>query len=173
MCLAPMALGANTFLTAEFREIVADAAVVVRGRVTDVRATRTATGRVESDVTIAVDAVLKGAADQFVTMRVPGGVIGRYRSVMTGAPTMQRGDAAVFFLKRAAGNTLWPVGLSQGIYRLTATSERATPLVTAPVIAGVTANATGPVVRGDTRRKPMPLPEFESIVRLIVAGAAR
>jgi hypothetical protein len=172
VALAPAALGANTFLTAEFREIVSDAQLAVRGRVTDVRAVRSTAGDVESVVTIAVDAVLKGEAGTFVSMRVPGGVIGRYRTVMTGAPTLRVGEQAVFFLKRS-GNAWWPVGLSQGIYRLTAASPRATPTVRAPVVAGITANASGPVVRGDARRTAMPLPEFESLVRLVVAARAR
>lgn len=166
-------VGANTFLSAEFREIVAESAVVVRGRVTDVRAARSSAGDVESVVTIAVDAVLKGTADTFVSMRVPGGIIGRYRTVMTGAPVMRVGEQAVFFLKRGPTNALWPVGLSQGIYRLTQASARVAPTVKAPVVAGVTTNASGPVVRGDARRTPMSVPEFEDLVRLVVAGSAR
>ncbi len=171
--LAQAALGANTFLSAEFREIVAESAVVVRGRVTDVRAVRSAAGDVESVVTIAVDAVLKGAAGPFVSMRVPGGVIGRYRTVMTGAPTMRTGEHAVFFLKRGPADTWWPVGLSQGIYRVSQASTRVAPTVRPPVVAGVTTNASGPVVRGDARRTPMPLLEFESLVRLVVAARAQ
>lgn len=171
--LAQGALGANTFLSAEFREIVAESEVVVRGRVTDVRAVRSTAGDVESVVTIAVDAVLKGASDTFVSMRVPGGVIGRYRTVMTGAPTMHVGEQAVFFLKRGPGDTWWPVGLSQGIYRVSQASGRLTPAVMAPVLAGVTTNATGAVVRGDTRRRAMSVTEFESLVRLVVAGSTR
>lgn len=171
--IAQAALGANTILSAEFREIVSDARLAVRGRVTDVRAVRTRAGDVESVITIAVDAVLKGAAGTFVAMRVPGGVIGRYRSVMTGAPTMRVGEQAVFFLTRGPGDTWWPVGLSQGIYRLTAASPRAAPTVRAPVVAGLTTNASGPVVRGDARRKSMPLPEFESLVRVLVAARAQ
>ena len=173
MGLGQAALDANTFLSAEFRDIVSDAHLAVRGRVTDVRAVRSRAGDVESVVTIAVDAVLKGTADRFVSMRVPGGVIGRYRTVMTGAPTMRVGEQAVFFLKRGPGDTWWPVGLSQGIYRVSQASARVAPTVRPPVVAGVTTNASGPVARGDARRKSMPLPEFESLVRLVVAGSAR
>lgn len=162
---------ASTFLTAELREIVADSTTVVRGRVTDVRALRTPAGDVESVVTIAVEAVLKGAPETFVSMRVPGGTIGRYRTVMTGAPVLRLGDHAVFFLKRGPGNAFWPVGLSQGIYRVTLSGSRAT--IAAPVLSGVTTNATGAVVRGDARRKALPVSEFESLVRLVVAGGAR
>jgi len=167
--LTQRSLSASTFLTAEFREIVTDATTVVRGRVTDVRTIRSTAGDVESAVTIAVDGVLKGSAGTFVSMRVPGGVIGRYRTVMVGAPVMRVGDQAVFFLKGGPGNTLWPVGLSQGIYRISA-SRTGLPVVTAPVLAGVTTNATGPVVRGDARRKSIAVGEFESLVRLVAAG---
>lgn len=170
---AQAAVRANTFLSAEFREVVTASSVVVRGRVTDVRAARSSAGDVESVVTIAVDAVLKGTADRFVSMRVPGGVIGRYRTVMTGAPTMRVGEQAVFFLKRGPGDGWWPVGLSQGIYRVTQASARVAPAVRPPVVAGVSTNTSGPVVRGDARRRSMPLPEFESLVRLVVATRAQ
>jgi len=162
---------ASTFLTAELREVVTDAATMVRGRVTDVRAVRSPAGEVESIVTIAVESVLKGAADAFVSMRVPGGTIGRYRTVMTGAPVMRVGDRAVFFLKRGPGNAFWPVGLSQGIYRVTMSGSGG--MIAAPVVSGVTTNASGPVVRGDARRKALPVAEFESLVRLVVARGAQ
>ena len=106
-------------------------------------------------------------------MRLPGGVIGRYRSVMTGAPTMKVGQQAVFFLKRGPADTWWPVGLSQGIYRVSQASARVVPTVRPPVVAGVTTNASGPVVRGDARRTSMPLPEFESLVRLVATARAQ
>lgn len=165
-------LSASTFLSAEFREVVTDASTIVRGRVTDVRAVRSSAGDVESAVTIAVDTVLKGAADSFVTMRVPGGTIGRYRTVMVGAPVMRVGDQAVFFLKRGPANTLWPVGLAQGIYRVAGVGGGG-GLVHAPVLAGVTTNAVGAVVRGDSRRKALPVTEFESLVRLVLTRGAQ
>lgn len=161
---------ASTMLPADFRVIVADATVIVRGRVTDVRAVRSALGEVETVATIAVEAVLKGEASSFVSMRVPGGTIGRYRTVMPGAPRVTPGDAGVYLLKRAPGGALWPVGLASGIYRVTTSNGRA--MVTPPVVPGITAAANGPVVRGDARRKALPLSEFESIVSLVVRGAS-
>ncbi len=169
LALTAGTLFASTFLSAEFREVVSEASTIVRGRVTDVRAMRSQAGDVESVVTIAVEAALKGPAETFVAMRVPGGTIGRYRTVMTGAPVMQVGEQAVFFLKRGPGNSLWPVGLAQGIYRVTATGG-IMGMVQAPVLPGVTTNATGAVVRGDVRRKALPVTEFESLVRLVLTG---
>lgn len=165
MLVAP--LTASTFLTAQFREVVADAALIVRGRVTDVRAFRSPAGEVQSAVTLSVEAALKGDADRFVSMRLPGGTIGRYRTVMTGAPTMKVGDRAVVFLKRGPSGAWWPVGLAQGIYRINARDAT----VAAPVVPGTTTDSTGRVVRGDSRRKPLPLRDFESLVRLVMAAA--
>jgi hypothetical protein len=168
-------LFASTFLSAEFREVVSEASTIVRGRVTDVRAMRSAAGEVESVVTIAVETALKGSAQSFVAMRVPGGTIGRYRTVMIGAPVLRVGEQAVFFLKRGPGNSLWPVGLAQGIYRVSSAGSagRTAGMVYAPVLAGVTTNAAGPVVRGDSRRKALPVAEFESLVRLLLTRGGR
>lgn len=163
--------GGTTILPADFRLVVAEATVIVRGRVTDVRAVRSVRGDVESVATIVVDAVLKGDAGSFVSMRVPGGTIGRYRTYMPGAPTVAVGDAAVYLLKRAPGGALWPVGLSSGIYRISVSSGRL--MVAPPVVASVTTAAQGPVVRGDLRRRTLPLADFESIVTLVLRGAQR
>ena len=176
LCLAAGTLFASTFLSAEFREVVSEASTIVRGRVTDVRAVQSPAGEVESVVTIAVEASLKGSAEIFVAMRLPGGTIGRYRTVMVGAPVMRVGEHAVFFLKRGPGNSLWPVGLGQGIYRMTFSAGGAggtggagtIGMVHAPVLPGVTTNAVGPVVRGDARRKSLPVTEFEALVRLLL-----
>src|SRR5688572_10758829 len=169
---------AHTFLSAEFREVVSEASTIVRGRVTDVRAIRSLAGDVESVVTIAVEASLKGSAESFVAMRVPGGTLGRYRTVMPGAPVMRVGEHAVFFLRRGPGNSLWPVGLAQGIYRVSSSGASgvaggAVAMVHAPVLPGVTTNAVGPVVRGDVRRRSLPVTEFESLVRLVLTRGAQ
>lgn len=158
--------GADTRLPADFRQVAGDATVIVRGRITDVRAVRSAAGDVETVATIAVDAVLKGGARSFVAMRLPGGTIGRYRTVMPGTPHVRVGDAGVYFLKPAPGGAMWPVGLASGVYRVTLTAGRL--VVAPPVVPGLTTAATGPVVRGDARRRTLPLSEFESLVALVL-----
>jgi len=168
VCLA-VTTSASTMLPADFRTTVLDATVIVRGRITDVRAVRSAVGDVETVATVAVEAVLKGEATAFVSMRMPGGTIGRYRTLMPGAPSVARGEAGVFFLKRAPGGVLWPVGLSSGIYRVATAQGRA--MVAPPVMPGVTTATTGRVVRGDTRRRMLPLSEFESLVALVLGGS--
>ena len=95
--IAGASLAATVFVPTEFREIVADAMLIVRGRVTDVRPIAVPATGVESIVTVGVETVLKGAANGFVSLRVPGGDTGRFRHVMLGAPVLRPGERAVFY----------------------------------------------------------------------------
>lgn len=167
-CVA-VTITASTLLPADFRATVTQATVIVRGRVTDVRAVRSIAGEVETVATVAVEATLKGETRTFVSMRLPGGAIGRYRTVVPGAPRVEVGETGVFFLKAAPGGAMWPVGLSSGIYRVAMTGGRA--MVAPPVLPGVTTATTGTVQRGDPRRKVLPLADFESLVSLVLNSA--
>jgi len=164
---------ATVTIPTEFQEVVADAALIARGRVTDVRAVAVRNQPVETVATIAVDAVLKGESVDFVTLRVPGGVIGRYRWVMAGAPTLAVGQQAIFFLKRDTVQNAWrPVGLGLGIYRVQPEPATGRAVIAPPLIAGQNTATDGTVVRGDVRRRFMNVPEFESLVRVVMAGHA-
>ena len=172
LLLMSVAASATVTIPTEFKEVVADASLIARGRVTDVRAVAAREQGVETLATIAIEAVLKGDPSDFVTIRVPGGVIGRYRYVMVGAPTFAVGQEGVFFLKRDTTLNAWrPIGLGLGIYRVQAEPVTGRPVVAPPLVAGQTA-AAGPVVRGDPARRSMAVPEFESLVRLVMAGQA-
>ncbi len=167
-----LTLEANVVIPAEFREVVRESSVIVRGRVTDVRSEMTPGAGIESIATIAVESRMKGDSGSFVYVRVPGGEVGRSRVVMTGSVTFQTGQRAVFFLRPSgADSTMRPVGLTQGIYRLQPEARTGQPVVAPPLVSGVTEARSGPAVRGDARRKLMPVQEFESLVRLVVASS--
>ncbi len=165
LALAGVSLPATVVVPAEFREIVTDAGLIVRGRVTDVRSFVAANNTIDSAATIAVESLLKGQADTFVSVRVPGGEIGRTRYVMMGAPTFRVGDRAVFFLKRGPDSAWRPIGLTMGVYRLQADVSTGRPVVRPPVLADRTVTA-----RGDVRRRMLPISEFESLVRLVMTS---
>ena len=148
-----------------FQEIVADASLIVRGRVTDVRAVSTLDRGIESVATVAVDSVLKGPAESFVYVRVPGGEQGRTRVVMVGAPALRAGMSAVFFLARAGGDNAWrPVGLMSGVAPIVRDAT-GRAIVRAPVLA--TRDTAGRVIRGDSSRRDLGVADFESLVMLV------
>jgi hypothetical protein len=90
---------------------------------------------------------------------------------MVGAPRLQVGDAAVFFLARGPDGVWRPVGLSMGIFRIRQ-SPTGLPVVQAPVLLDRTASE-GAIVRGDARRTRVAVAEFESLVGLALAPPAR
>ena len=167
--IAGASLAATLFVPAEFREIVADAGLIVRGHVNDVRVIEVQGSGVESNITIGVENVLKGAANGFISVRVPGGDVGRLRHVMLGAPVLRPGERAMFFLKRGSDSLWRPVGLSMGVYAINTDPLTGQALVHPPVVVGRTASV-GPIVRGDSRRKLLAMQEFESLVRLVISG---
>jgi hypothetical protein len=164
---------AHTIVPAAFRELVSGAGLIVRGAVTDVRAITAADGSIESVATVAIESTLKGqSGGAFVSVHLPGGEMGRRRVVMIGAPRVRQGDGGVWFLTRRTDGAWQPLGLSQGIFRVGPDASGAPVVLEPPVLAGP-AGADGPIVRGSPERRPLRVPEFEALVRLIAAGSAR
>lgn len=162
-------VSASVSIPVEFRELVARADLIVRGRVTDVRALTTPGFGVESAATVAVDRILKGRADRFLSVRVPGGQVGRYRTVMVGAPVLHVGESAVFFLVRGADGALRPLGLASGVFDIEADPATGQLLVHPPVVA-LGRTPTGPIVRGDARRPMLSVPDFEGLVGVVLTA---
>jgi hypothetical protein len=172
LCFAP-SLSATVLLPAEFREIVNGSQIIVYGRVSSVRSQWTeGRRRIESFVTVEAADFYRGTPARTVTFRVPGGQIGRYKSVTVGAPEFSVGDEAVLFL-RAQGPAMPRVfGLNQGVFRVRVDARNGRRLVTVPI---VTARTSAPeiVVRGDRSRRPLPLAQFVAQVKSVIQAGAR
>ena len=163
---------ATVIVPAEFREVVAGSGLIVVGRVTDVTA-EWADGRrrIDSYVTIEVESTLKGQPREQVTFLVPGGQIGRYRSVLVGAPVFSPGDEAVLFLNARGSGTPYVFGLNQGVYRVRVDAGSRQRVVVPPPLVGRTETAER-VRRGASERRPQPIDTFNAQVRAIVAELA-
>jgi hypothetical protein len=173
LCMPPV-VSATVLLPADFREIVSGSQIIVHGRVSDVRTEWTAgRRRIESIITVEATSVLRGAPAERIVFRVPGGQIGRYKSVMVGAPEFQRGEEVVLFL-RAQGPSIPQVfGLNQGVFRVSVDSRTGRRTVAAPLLASE-GQAPQRVARGAPERRPQPLSEFTATVRSVLEkGGAR
>ena len=78
---------------------------------------------------------------------VPGGQLGRYRTVFIGAPEFQQGDEVVLFLKSVGPSYPSIIGLSQGAFRVVADPRTGRRMVTTPIIMGKGGDAPEPIVR--------------------------
>ena len=166
---------ATVLVPIEFRELVNTAPVIVAGKVADVR-TEWVDGRrsIETFVTVTAGEYLKGNLGDTLTLRVPGGQIGRYRTIFVGAPEFKPGDEVVLFLKYAGPSYPYIVGLSQGAFRVVTEPGTGRRMVTTPIVMGTGGEAPERVVRGDPGRRPLPMDRFRESVREVMgSGPAR
>src|SRR5439155_17550871 len=110
---------ATTIVPADLGALSHDAIAIVRGRVAAVDGRWTDDRRtIETIVTLDVDEYLKGDLGRAVQFRVPGGLLGRFRSIVVGAPRFAVDDRVIVFLGSRGPMIPFIVGFSQGIYRV-------------------------------------------------------
>jgi hypothetical protein len=162
---------ATVIIPADLGELSRDALAIVRGRVAaiDPRWTEDR-GTIETIVTLEVEGYLKGALGQVVRFRVPGGDLGRFRSIVVGAPEFAVGQHVVVFLGAHGPTVPHVVGFNQGVYRLVRAADDSSWLVTPPANLPAAAGSVR-IVRGDVNRRPLPLADFEQRVRALAGGA--
>jgi hypothetical protein len=172
-CVLVTTLASATVLVpAEFREIVGGSEIIAHARIVDVRP-EWADGRrwIDSVVTAEVVSYLKGGPADTITFKVPGGQLGRYRSVVVGAPVFARGEEAVLFL-RSRGDDLPNVfGLNQGVFRVRTDPRTGQRIVVPPPVMSADAQAQPqPVRRGALDRRPLAFDAFGARVREAMAA---
>jgi hypothetical protein len=161
---------ATVIVPADLGELSRDAMAIVRGRVAAVDARYTEDrGTIETIVTLEAESYLKGALGQTVRFRVPGGELGRYRSIVVGAPEFAVGQRVVVFLGALGPSVPHLVGFSQGVFRLVRAPDDSGWLVTPPAMLPA-AGTNALVVRGDPNRRPLPLADFEQRVAVLAGG---
>ena len=159
---------ATVLIGADLGELTHDARAIARGRVVAVDAQWTPDRRtIETLVTLDVESYLKGALGGTVQFRVPGGTLGRFRSIVVGAPELAVDDRVVVFLGARGPSVPYVLGFNQGVFRVVRSGDGSAWLVTPPVLLP-SAAGTVTIVRGDPSRRPLPLADFEQRVRALV-----
>lgn len=166
-------LSATVVLPAEFSEVVNGSQIIVYGRVSEVRPEWTdGRRRIESVVTVEPAAFLRGTPTAIVTFRVPGGQIGRLKSVTVGVPEFRAGEEVVLFLRAQGPSVPQVFGMHQGVYRVKVDARTGARTVSLPVIGR--SEQPQRVVRGAADRGPLPFTQFTQTVRTVLqSGGAR
>jgi hypothetical protein len=162
---------ATVIIPADLGELSRDARAIVRGRVAALDAQWTDDrGSIETIVTLEVESYLKGALGAALRFRVPGGELGRFRSIVVGAPEFALDQHVVVFLGARGPSVPFVLGLSQGVFRLVRAADDSGWMVTPPAIVPAVSGAPAVrIVRGDPSRRPMRLDDFEQRVRTLAA----
>jgi hypothetical protein len=110
---------ASTFLKIDIPTLKGMSESVVRGHVLDVRSEWNSEGTgIFTFVTLEVTGRLHGNADNQLVIRVPGGTVGDFTTVMEGAPTFDVGDDVVAFIARWYDGVPMVAGYAQGLSRV-------------------------------------------------------
>jgi hypothetical protein len=162
MVIAAARAEATVLLPADLGDLSRGAYAIARGSIVavDSRWTSPEHRAIETIVTLRADLWLKGGLGSTVQFRVPGGRLGRYRSLVVGAPSFEAGQQVVVFLGAAPPAIPYILGLSQGVFRI------ARGVVTPPAVMPES-GAARRVTRGDPSRRPLALADFEQWVRVL------
>lgn len=167
MVMLAVPASATVVLPADLGELSREARAIVRGRVAAVEARWAEDHRsIDTIVTLEVETYLKGALGAALSFRVPGGELGRLRSIVVGAPEFSVDDRVIVFLGARGPSVPYVLGLSQGVFRLVAASDNSGWLVTPPGVFPAASGAAA-IVRGDPSRRPMRLADFEDRIRVL------
>ena len=161
---------ATVLAPADLVDLTRDSGAIIRGRIATASSRWTEDRRaVETLVTVDVESSLKGPFDKTAQFLVPGGTLGRYRSVVVGAPQFEVGQRVIVFLAWQGPRYPHLVGFSQGVFRVVnAASETGSVVVPAPIVRP-SAGGT-PIVRGDPARQAPSLVAFEQRLRALVGA---
>jgi hypothetical protein len=161
---------ATVLAPADLMDLTRESGAIVRGRVAATNSRWTEDRRaVETLVTVDVESSLKGPLDKMAQFLVPGGTLGRYRSVIVGAPQFDVGQRVIVFLAWQGPTYPHLVGFSQGVFRVVrAASETESVVIPTPILRPSVGGT--PIVRGDPTRQAPSLTAFEQRLRALVGA---
>src|SRR3954468_3963799 len=161
---------ATVLIPADLGELSRDALAIARGRVAALDSQWTEDhATIETIVTLEVEGYLKGSLGSTLRFRVPGGELGRFRSITVGAPEFAVDQHVIVFLGANGPSIPHVLGLNQGVFRMARSSDGTGWLVTSPVLAA-SPGGTVRLVRGDASRRAAGLGDFEQAVRTLAGG---
>ncbi len=167
VCSLATSVHATVTLPTDLNTLVAEAFAIAHGRVVDVRSRPSGDGiKIETLVTLQVRTYLKGDLGEEVTFLVAGGTLGRYRSVVIGAPKFAEGQEVVLFLGARPPAFPYVLRLAQGVFHVKLderTGQRS--IARLPLLGGP---GSPPVVRGAAENRPMSLTSFSALVRSVL-----
>ncbi len=162
---------ATTLVPASLGELTRDAHAVALGRVAAVDGRWSDDHRsIETLVTLSVDSYLKGTFGRTVQFTVPGGSLGRYRTIFVGAPQFAVDERVVVFLAASGPALPHLVGFTQGVFRVLRSPD-APGWIVKPSPALPASALTG-LLGGDRGRTALTLDDFAKQVRAL-AGRER
>src|SRR5918993_134800 len=163
--LLTVPLSASVAIPAQFSRLVGEAHAIAHGRVVGLEGRASGDGLgIETVVTLEVESYLKGDLGRHVTFVVPGGQLGRYRSVVSGAPRFAEGEQVVLFLNAKPPAMPHILRLSEGAFRVSVDRRTGARTIRRQPLAGESATWQK-LQRGAGAAEGLSLEAFGALVR--------
>jgi hypothetical protein len=158
-CCLALNAAATTLVPTDVAEMSRQARAIALGRVVTMAARWSADRRqIETLVTLRTEAYLKGSLGASMQFIVPGGELGRFRSIVVGAPQLAVGQDIVVFLGARDPGIPFILGFNQGLFRIAASNGVRVVKPSSPALR----------LDGDAS---MPLEQFARQVRTLAGGS--
>lgn len=133
--------GATTLLKMSMNDLILQSSAIVRAKITGSRSAARGSD-IYTYYQLQVSDTLKQGAILPAEIAVPGGVYGNLRQIGVGSPTLAPGQEYVLFLWTSHSGMTQVIGLSQGMFKLTADGSGAMVL-NRPAISGQMLDKSG------------------------------
>jgi hypothetical protein len=171
LTFAPILAQAATLERLSLDDMIGQSTAIIRGKVTGSNAAMSGT-IIFTYYTIQVSEQYKGPAQNAVTVAVPGGAANHLSQTFPGVPQLKTGDEFVFFLWTGNSRITQIIGLTQGLFRLSAGASANDPLATRPASAELMLDrGTGRPVKDQTL--VMNLSELRAHIASTLGAAAQ
>ena len=162
---APVSIKATVAVPVEIATLVADAQVIVHGRVVRLEPRASADGLgIDTLGTLESASYWKGDLGRAFTFVARGGQLGRYRSVVSGAPRFVEGQEVVLFLGAKPPALPHVIRLGQGAFRVSVDARSGARRIRRQPLAGSSATWQR-VQRGSGPADGLSLDAFGTMVR--------
>lgn len=139
----PLEAASTATEAADLAGLVAAAERICEVQVLETRSARLPDGAIETRITVATLAPLKGAAAAIDEIRMPGGEVAGRGLLLPGMPRLRAGQQAILFLSAPSESRGWrvPVGLGAGAYQVVPDAAGGGARVTGMAVEGADPNA--------------------------------
>ena len=151
LCAALIApVQATTLLQLSLDDMIRQSTTIVRGKA-QITYSAFHGSMIYTHYNVQITETLKGAAASQIEAVVPGGVSGKFQQSYAGAPVLQNGQEYVLFLWTSKSGLTQIIGLSQGMFAVTANASGQPVVVRAAATERMLDGSGQPVTDSDVQ----------------------
>jgi hypothetical protein len=167
VCLTSMP--GSTLQRLSLNDMIQKSTMIVRGTIQPGSSSAFRGSLIYTHYQLSVTTAFKGTPGQFVDVAVPGGVLNGIQQPAAGAPVLMPGQDYVFFLWTSKSGLAQVIGLSQGLFNVTANAQ-GQEIVSRAAASAPMLDTSGQAVTDSNLQ--MPLAQLVGKIQAVLAGGS-